>query len=161
MWWNHNTLCWGSNWHKFSSKERKIPYLTTWRFKAIHRDTTLIEEYLHLRLYAFIPSRYNWWLWWIYLSLSLHNVVDTRGNYAINSVLENLGEISAYFVRQHAAELMGCWTQKVMEFVAIWQLTLIVPCGVRLDPGGSFPCAVQKPSASHFWDFMTLSGYLL
>ena len=29
-------------------------------------------------------------------------------------------------------------------------LILIEPCGFRLDPGGSFPGAAQKPSASHF-----------
>ena len=29
------------------------------------------------------------------------------------------------------------------------------------DAGRSFPCTAKKPSASQFWDFMTLSGYLL
>ena len=31
----------------------------------------------------------------------------------------------------------------------------------QFDPWWSFPCATQKPSASQFWDFMTLLGYLL
>ena len=31
----------------------------------------------------------------------------------------------------------------------------------QFDPSWSFPCAAQKPSASQFWDFMTLPIYCI
>ena len=57
-------------------------------------------------------------------------------------------------------------TYQIISFVKTGlhnlSLTLITLCGVNLIlDRRSFPCAAQKPSASQFWDFMTLSDYQL